>query len=186
MLCGSCKTEFGDDSRFCPKCGAARPDAFASGKGEPFSGSEPNHARTDSPHQGEMPNPLAKSAQGDGDIPFFAKPPFDQSANSTATQRSDNPGNPYEHQQPNSGRGAQKPGYAPYRPTSQNTHQTQNRQRSPHNPQNAQSTEYAETYTNSKSPFSDASIKRFLIGFGIVATAVVAFVAALVIMSGSW
>ncbi|MCL2392762.1 MAG: zinc ribbon domain-containing protein [Oscillospiraceae bacterium] len=31
MVCTNCRAELNDDSRFCPKCGAAKPDAFSAG-----------------------------------------------------------------------------------------------------------------------------------------------------------
>jgi len=166
MICKSCGAEFNDDSRFCPKCGAAKPDVFSTGE----------------------------------DMPFFASNEPAQSFDSTEQQRRDNSGPPYNPSEFRPRQTVQRPEHTPYRPSSLNSQGT-------YNPQSGRDAQYrrgsetaqgfgeknsanqtwhsSEPFQNRKT-FDDASIRKFLIGFSVVAAIVIALVVVLVVASDSW
>jgi len=162
MVCTTCKAEFNDDSRFCPRCGAAKPDKFHS-----------------------------------GEVPFFVQTEEGQSAEgqSAEAERSvSNSGPPYESPEFRHRMGEQSQGYTPYRPPSLSTDGTSSARertkrehaRNPENPQGAQHTSplHGPPY-QPPSTFDDDSVRRFLIGFTVVAATVIVLVVALVLISGS-
>ncbi|MCL2366710.1 MAG: zinc ribbon domain-containing protein [Oscillospiraceae bacterium] len=134
MICNSCKSEFDDNSRFCPQCGAAKPDGFSSGADNAFS-----------------------------DVPFFVP----ESEKHTSAQNNRHG----RTSQPTRG------GYH-----SQNTQHTQN-QNYRHQARSNQNSHFTAAHVRSERTFSDQSIKKFLIGFTIVAVAVVVLVIGLIVAS---
>jgi len=121
MVCASCKYEFSDSSKFCPRCGA-KPNTYSSDAGNPSS-----------------------------DVPFFV---------------------PESERQTGAGHRAGGQRQAPYRQPSQNY-----QQRSANN----QYANFTGPHYQQQRTFDDGSVRKFLIGFTIVAVAVVALVVGLVI-----
>jgi len=202
MICAACKSEFDDNSRFCPRCGAAKPDAF-------FSESEATHSSGASQFQNvksgqsyDIPASEKNAVEADEGKPFFTETPINNSVDDSASTRAANSGSPYTtgYSPPQN---AQKKGYySHYRSESQKTqdisgehsvhrdsHSARNSydtQQSSYTQQNAQQAQYTGFPFQQKRTFDDKSIRNFLIGFTIVAVAVVTLVVTLVVISDAW
>ena len=169
MVCPTCQTAFDDNSRFCPRCGAAKPDTFASGSEKPFF--------------------------VDTDYDKSTRDASNRAGNSGPPYSSEQGGFSSRHRQSDSGVDR---GYTPYRPPSLNTQgsgsraNSANRANDAGRANNTQKTSQSQQYyyTESAPPnqrtFDDKSVRQFLVGFTVVSVAVVALVAALVVISGAW
>ena len=167
MICAGCKTEFDDNSRFCPKCGAAKPDVFS-------SGDKPFFVQTEEPGEKEIQSSGKPDGSGPPYMPGY-RPSVQntQNANNTKTAQT---------------RSEQKHSYTAYRPSSLHTEE---RYRSSENTQGSargqqwQDTQFNATPFKPVRTFDDNSIRRFLVGFTVVSVAVVVLVAVLVVVAGA-
>ena len=198
MICTACKAEFDDNSRFCPRCGAAKPDAFSSEQREPISDREEKWQNMDTEQSAYTYETKQGTFEPNAEKPFFSETPPNNSAYGDRSAGASNSGTPYA------------PGYRPlrtvpksswYTPPKSARENTENRQeqkagytRSAYDSsQNAQGynnnhqayTDQNGQYTGfpfqTERTFDDKSVRNFLIGFSIVALAVVILVIALVV-----
>lgn len=163
MVCSGCNYEYRDDARFCPRCGKAKPDDFSK------ENAEQNQASG------------SYFDQGAGQSSAYSNPQSSHTKTENNAKENQRPDVPFfvDSRKPNT----------QYRPSSfdtnaagtnnQGTAQTQTEQ------QYRQDGQYQERHQHqSGTRFDDESIRRFLVGFGFVAVAVVVLVVALVIISG--
>ena len=201
MICEACKAEFDDSLRFCPRCGAVRPDAFS-----PEASKDYCNQASQGQNTGSEPfafNRETEESQADKskDKPFFVQAHTDNSADNATDNRAANSGSPYAPGYRPAQAKARTSWYTQNKSSSQDTDSTQKKQdthyshtartnsqraqgaygqKQTYSNQNAQQAHYEGFPFQQKRTFDDKSVRNFLVGFTIVAVAVVTLVVILV------
>ena len=204
MICAACKAEIDDNSRFCPRCGAAKPDKFSSGLNDTYYANSPGGASDNEQFSNEDRDKQSRFDES-ADKPFFVQTSGEESKEANTYKQMENSGSPYAQ-----GYRPRQPGtsswYAQNKSATSNaestgkarsTYNTNSAHNNSSNAQNRYNNQQAYTAPNAdqssydgfpfqpRRTFDDKSVRKFLVGFTIVAVAVVAIVVTLVIYSGA-
>ena len=194
MVCKNCGTPFDDASRFCKKCGAAKPDMFGASTDSPFSGGKPFSAGantapfSDRPFSSVKPSVEVASPREEVSPAEKATPVIDKPVVSVKLSKDGNTRSEAKKAAPN-----QTPQRAPAIPPQPVRPPPPALPVSPHPPgsvqqkYSVQSQNYARQQGGRQHHPRDAgnnkSPNRFVVAFLMITVFIIMFVAFLVIMS---